>query len=58
MRAPISNEAKVADAVARCEIALQKLLLKLEEDTGKKIDQVSVDTQNFANLNVEIFLLD
>lgn len=43
------------DARARAEIAIQKILLDLENETGREIDEVNVDTRNFASLNVEIF---
>lgn len=43
------------DLRARAEIAIQNILLNLEEQAGKKIDRVDVDTRNFANSNVEIF---
>jgi hypothetical protein len=42
------------DKRARAEIAIERILLALQEDT-EKIDHVDVDTRNFANLSVEIF---
>ena len=35
---------------------IQKLLLAFEEEHGHKIDAVEVDTRNYANLVVSIFL--
>lgn len=43
------------NARAKAEIAIEKILQGLEHGTMLKIDQVQVDTRNFANLNVEIF---
>ena len=50
------TETKIDDARARLEIALEKLLIGFENDTGAKIEEVSVDTRNFARLNVEVFI--
>lgn len=38
------------------EKRIQRILLDLEEAAGWRIDQVRVDTRNFANCAVEIFL--
>jgi hypothetical protein len=46
------------DARARAEFAIEKILLNLESDTGKRLASVEVDTRNFANCNVEIFFDD
>lgn len=46
----------VDDALAKAEIAIESILRNLEADTGKRVDYVEVDTRNFANCNVEIFL--
>ncbi len=43
------------DARAKAEIAIERILLDLENDTGLRLDSVEVDTRNFANCNVEIF---
>lgn len=43
------------NARAKAEISIEKILHGLEHDTMLKIDNVEVDTRNFANLNVEIF---
>jgi len=51
-------EAAANNARAKAEIAIEKILQGLEHDTMLKIDQVEVDTRNFANLNVEIFFRD
>ncbi len=42
------------DERARAEMAIESILRDLEEAT-EKIDQVDVDTRNFANLAVVIF---
>ena len=49
------NDAQIDDARAKAEIAIEKILLDLEETTGCKIDEVSVDVRNFANCDVEIW---
>lgn len=51
-------QAAADNARAKAEIAIKKILHGLEHDTMLKIDQVQVDTRNFANLNVEIFFRD
>jgi hypothetical protein len=51
-------QAAADNARAKAEIAIEKILHGLEHDTMLKIDQVQVDTRNFANLNVEIFFRD
>lgn len=38
------------------EKAIQKILSDLEEKTGREVASVDVDTRNFANLAVSIFL--
>ena len=43
-------------ATRRAEQAIQGILLRLAEDTGKTVDQVNVDTRRWANCTVEIFL--
>ncbi len=48
-------QAAADNARAKAEIAIEKILQGLEHATMLKIDQVLVDTRNFANLNVEIF---
>jgi len=47
---------QIDDARAKAEIAIQKILLALEDETGVDIEDVNVDTRNFASLNVEIFM--
>lgn len=37
---------------------VQNILLDLQEDVGGLIDQVRVDTRNFANCSVEIFFAE
>lgn len=53
-----ATEAAVDNARAKAEIAIEKILHDLEHATMLKIDQVQIDTRNFANLNVEIFFRD
>lgn len=53
-----SIQAAADNARAKAEIAIEKILNGLEHDTMLKIDQVQVDTRNFANLNVEIFFAE
>jgi hypothetical protein len=48
-------DAAADNARAKAEIAIEKILRGLEHDTMLKIDQVQIDTRNFAELNVEIF---
>lgn len=38
------------------EHRIQGILLDLEAETGRSIDCVNVDTRNFGNCRVEIFL--
>jgi hypothetical protein len=38
------------------EKKIQKLLLDFEDEHGHRIDAVEVDTRNFANYTVSIFL--
>ena len=38
------------------EQKIRSILIDLEDASGEKIDNVRVDTRNFSNLNVEIFL--
>ncbi|SHJ68727.1 hypothetical protein SAMN05444159_1233 [Bradyrhizobium lablabi] len=53
-----ATEKAVDNARAKAEIAIEKILLGLEHDTLLRIDQVQVDTRNFANCNVEIFFVE
>lgn len=41
--------------VRHAEKRIQRILLDLEE-TGIRVDEVRIDTRNFANCSVEIFL--
>lgn len=45
-------------ALTSAEKRIQRILLDLEEEAGKRIDQVNVDTRNYANCSVEIFLTE
>lgn len=40
----------------KIERAIQKLLIDFVADTGRQIDSVRVDTREYANLSVEVFL--
>jgi hypothetical protein len=42
-------------ACAKAEKAIRKILLGLEHDTMRRVEQVNVDTRNFAECSVEIF---
>jgi hypothetical protein len=44
--------------VDELENAVRTLLLDFERLSGQEIEGVRVDTRNYANLNVEIFLKD
>jgi hypothetical protein len=46
------HNAKLRNAEQR----IQRILLNLEEETGREVDNVRVDTRRFANLKPEIFL--
>jgi hypothetical protein len=46
------HDAKLRNAEQR----IQRILLNLEEETGREVDNVRVDTRRFANLKPEIFL--
>ena len=43
-------------AIKRAEERIRRVLLDLEEATGKSIDLVNVDTRNWGRLATEIFL--
>jgi hypothetical protein len=43
-------------ATAKAERAIQRILCNLENDTLLMVDQVTVDTRNFAQLRTEIHL--
>jgi hypothetical protein len=38
------------------EKRIRRILIDLEEATGKRVDHVEVDTRNFVNLHTEITL--
>ena len=48
----------ISTATAKAEIAVEKILSKLEKDTRRKIKTLSVDTENFKTCSVEIFLTE
>lgn len=49
-------ERAVDVATEKAEKAIQKILLSLEHDTMRRVDRIVIDTRNFANCSVEIFL--
>lgn len=51
------SDKKADDLRAKAEIAIEKILIELVNETGKKLDHVSVDTRNFANCDCEIFFV-
>ncbi len=46
----------IETAVVETEAKIRAALVRLEEQTGKRVDFVEVDTRNFANLRTEIHL--
>lgn len=50
------NEAE--EATREVERRIQRVLLDFQEEVGKRIDLVQVDTRHFANCSVEIFLTE
>ena len=44
--------------VRHAEQRIQRILIDLEEELGKSVDHVEVDTRNFAQLRTEITLRD
>lgn len=53
---PIQAAQRELDAVKKAQEAIRTILLRLEEETGKSIDSVEVDTRNFAQLATQIWL--
>lgn len=51
--APIGRA--VHDLRTQAERRIRAILVELEEAEEREVDQVRVDTRNFANLTVEIF---
>lgn len=43
-------------ALKRAEKRIQRIMIDLEEEVGKRIDHVEVDTRNFANFATDIVL--
>lgn len=48
---------QIETACQEAEKRIQRTLLDLQEEVGARIDQVNVDTRNFANCGVEIFFV-
>ena len=55
MATPTLTDKEIETACAKAEIAIEKILIDLENETGRMIGSVNVDTRNFANCNTEIF---
>ena len=53
---PIETARAELNRVTEAETAIAAILLRLEQDTGKSIDVVNVDTRNWGRLATEIFL--
>lgn len=51
-----ATQKAIETATRKAELAIQKILLGLEHDTLLCIESVQVDTRNFSNMRVEIFL--
>jgi hypothetical protein len=49
---------KLRDRLDELENRLRSLLLDFESQSGREIESVRVDTRNFANLAVEVFVKD
>jgi hypothetical protein len=49
-----AEEWEFGSALRQAEHRIQRILIDLEEETGKRIDHVEVDTRNFAQLRTEI----
>jgi hypothetical protein len=53
---PPREKSPVLTAVNVAETAIRKILIDLQERFGCEVEQVNVDTRNFANLAVEIMV--
>lgn len=49
-----AQEWEYGSALRQAEHRIQRILIELEEETGKRIGHVEVDTRNFAQLRTEI----
>lgn len=49
-----AQEWEYGSALRQAEHRIQRILIDLEEETGKRIGHVEVDTRNFAQLRTEI----
>ena len=52
----IAVDRSIEIATETAEESIRKILLDLQDRTDRRVDKVNVDTRNFANCNVEIFL--
>lgn len=50
----MSSGGEKIDLVEAAELAIQKILLDLWNEHGISVENVEVDTRNFANMAVEI----
>ena len=59
-RLGLSREEEAAQreiaAITQAEEKIRRILLDLEDATGKSVEQVNVDTRNWVSLSTEIFL--
>lgn len=55
MRPAMTNE-ELLKLVADAEKRIQRVLRDLQEEVGGRVNEVNVDTRNYANCLVEIFL--
>ena len=53
-----AQERAIETAIAKAEIAVEKILNRLAHDTKKRIKAVSVDTENHSSAAVEIYLAE
>lgn len=51
-----AEQAAIDAATEKAEKQIQAILLGLEQDANRRVDQVNVDVRNFANRRTEIFL--
>lgn len=54
----LSRTVVLQSALRKAEKAVQKILFDLEQETRMSVENVEVDTRNFAQLRTEIFLTE
>jgi hypothetical protein len=52
----VTKPSEVARLIEDAEQRIQRILWELERDTGRAVDEVEVDTRNYAQLRTEITL--